>query len=161
MISLIFLTKRPLWLYLLTERIIKDSRSKKWLSSAQSKEQDLKGYPNLLSTNQARSHCVKGEERTLGTEFIVNGPGFRLTNNQLPERHSNAMGFLLAGSSRDLFHHFQCDQLKIKPKRLKVNNFFQWKYFFTKKTIERGKVKNSCRRNSGHVTWRFNAVCFP
>ena len=33
----------------------------------------------------------------------------RKVPNQLPERHSNAMGFLLAGSSKDLFHHFQSD----------------------------------------------------
>lgn len=48
------LNKRPLWLDLLTENIIRDPWSNKWLSSAQSNE-NIKRYPNVLFTNQARS----------------------------------------------------------------------------------------------------------
>ena len=49
-----FFDKRPPWLDLLTENIIGDPWSNKLLSSAQSNE-NIKRYPNVLFTNQARS----------------------------------------------------------------------------------------------------------
>ena len=61
---------------------------------------NLKGYPNLLVRTKFGPTVLRKRR---------NEPGFRLTNNQLPEHHSNPMGFVLAGSSKDLFHHFQSD----------------------------------------------------
>ena len=76
-----FFDKRPPWLDLLTENIIGDPWSNKWLSSAQSNE-NIKRYPDLLFTNQARSHRPllplpaerdwDREERALGTTFLTN-----------------------------------------------------------------------------------------
>ena len=73
---LILLTKRHLWLVLLAEKIIKDTRSKKRLSSSQSNE-NMEGYPTyFLQTKLVptvlchpflRSEGWRGEERALGT----------------------------------------------------------------------------------------------
>ena len=75
---LILLTKRHLWIVLLAEKIIKDSRSKKWLSSSQSNENkkvyptyflQTKLVPTVLCYPFLRSEERRGTDRALGNKL--------------------------------------------------------------------------------------------
>ena len=95
----------------------------------------------MFFTNQARSHRPllsfraegdwQWEKKTLGK--IVNKAGFRFTNNQLPELHSNA-GFPLVqeGPSKEIFPLVQSDPLRKNQNVFKWINYFSGKNLFTK-----------------------------
>lgn len=58
-------------------------------------------FPLSFATLSCGARDGGGRREPWGqARLIVYGPGFRFTNNQLPERHSNA-GCLLEGSSKD------------------------------------------------------------